>query len=164
MKRSLVITMVSIAIFSLIATSASAVKRQGGGKKSKSIQVRTVAVKSSTDYLSRTVGTLSYGAKVDIVGDEGNWYHIVSPAGYIPKNVVGRSTRSIDASRSYAATGVSHDETALAGKGFNPQVEGQYKRSNASLAAAYTQVDRIERMKVSQSALSNFIAKGKLNQ
>ena len=121
-------------------------------------------MKIAPNYLSSTVGTLGYGAEVQVVGEEGNWYRIASPSGYIPQNTVGRSAASVDSSQRYAAKGVTHDETALAGKGFNPQVEGQYKQSSQSLAAAYRQVDSVERIKVSNATLKNFIAQGKLNQ
>jgi hypothetical protein len=132
--------------------------------KQLSIQVREVAVKSQPNYLSSTVGSLSYGASIQVSGDEGNWYKIEQPAGYIPKNATGTAKASVDASKNYAAKGVSHDETALAGKGFNPQVEGQYKRSSAALAAAYTQVDKVEAMTVPLPELNQFIAAGQLNK
>ena len=166
MKRLIFISLAMLAAASLIALDADAGRHSGsrGSKKSKTIQVREVAVKSSPNYMSSTVGKLTFGTKVDISSTEGNWYRIDNPAGYIPKNVVGTSKASVDASKRYAASGVSHDETALAGKGFNPQVESQYKKSSASLAAAYTQVDKVERMKVSNAALSQFIASGKLNR
>ncbi|MFH1829227.1 MAG: SH3 domain-containing protein [Pseudomonadota bacterium] len=135
-----------------------------GSPKSLFIQVREIAVKSSPNYMSSTAGTLTYGAKVEIESTEGNWYRITSPAGYIPKSAAGKSSASIDSSKRYAAGGVTHDETALAGKGFNPQVEGQYKQSSASLAAAYAQVDKVEKMTVSSAALDNFITQGQLNR
>jgi hypothetical protein len=158
--------MAAVVAFALLASDAAAGRRSGrkGGPKTQTVQVKEIEIKSSPDYMSKPIGKLTYGAKVEISGTEGNWYRITTPPGYIPKNVVGRSAKSIDASKGYAASGVTHDETALAGKGFNPQVEGQYKKSSASLAAAYSQVDRVERMTVSDSALRSFIAKGKLNQ
>ena len=172
MKRSLFVTALAMLVaLAFVATDASAVSRSGSndskGSKTKTVQVREIAVKSSPSYMSSSAGTLTYGTKVTIQSEEGNWYYVTTDSGqkgYIPQNVVGRSAASVDASKSYAAKGVTHDETALAGKGFNPQVEGQYKRSSASLAAAYTQVDRVERMKVSDASLRSFITQGKLNQ
>jgi len=154
---------VALALFAAdaVAGSHTGRKRSPGPQ---TVQVREIAVKSSPDYLSRTVGRLNFGDRVDIASTEGNWYRIANPSGYIPTNAVGRSSGSIEASKRYAATGVTHDETALAGKGFNPQVENQYRKSSASLAAAYGQVDRVERMTVSDAALTSFISKGQLNR
>ena len=166
MKRISIAALLAFVALSLIAGPVDAGRHSGGSRKKgpKRIQVRQLQVKSAPNYLSSTMGTLHYGAEVEVVSEEGNWYRIAAPAGYIPKNAVGRSTASVDSSPQYAARGVTHDETALAGKGFNPQVEGQYKRSSQSLAAAYRQVDRVEAIKVSDAALRSFIAQGKLNQ
>ena len=166
MVRLSAIALAAVMALSLLASSADAVKPRGGKSKgspgTKAVQVRQIEVKATPNYLSSTTGRLNYGAKVKVVAEEGNWYRIESPAGYIPKSAVGRSAKSVDASKGYAAKGVSHDETALAGKGFNPQVESEYKKSSASLAAAYSQVDKVERMTVSDSALKSFMAQGKL--
>ena len=146
--------------------SAMAVVLAGSAMAAKklSVQVREVQVKSSPNYLSATVGTLSYGASVDVVNEEGSWLQISQPKGYIPKNATGTAKANVDASKNYAAKGVSHDETALAGKGFNPQVESQYKKNNASLAAAYAQVDKVEAMTVPLPELNQFILAGQLNK
>lgn len=166
MRRLFVIALAAIVAFAFLASDVGAGRRSGkkSSPKAQSIQVKKIEIKSSPNYMSSSIGTLTYGAKVEIAATEGNWYRIVTPPGYIPKTAVGRSAKTVDASKGYAASGVSHDETALAGKGFNPQVEGQYKKSSASLAAAYSQVDRVERMTVSDSALRSFVSNGKLNQ
>ena len=149
-----------VAVIALALTSASAVL----AAKQLSVQLREVQVKASPSYLSATVGTLSYGAGIEVQSEEGNWYRIAQPSGYIPKNATGKAKASVDASKNYAAKGVSHDETALAGKGFNPQVESQYKKDNAGLAAAYAQVDKVEAMTVPLPELNQFITAGQLNK
>lgn len=165
MKRIVVMVCAALVAAALVSGDAGAQRISGGQpKKAQRIQVRSVAVKSEPSYLSRTVGTLGFGETVAVKAEEGNWFRIENPAGFIPQNVVGTSSSSVDASKRYAASGVTHDETALAGKGFNPQVEGQYKKSSASLASAYNQVDKVERMTVSDAALSEFIASGQLRQ
>jgi len=166
MHRLSSIALVAVVALASLANDATAGRRSGSGSgpKAQTVQVKEIDIKSSPNYMSSSIGRLTYGARVEISATEGNWYRIKTPPGYIPKNAVGQSAKSVDASKGYAASGVTHDETALAGKGFNPQVEGQYKKSSASLAAAYTQVDRVERMTVSDSALRSFIAQGKLKQ
>lgn len=151
------ILILTLAAVTLAATAAHAARQL-------SVQVREVPVKAQANYLSATVGTLGYGTPIEVSGEEGNWYQISQPRGFIPKNAAGTAKASVDAGKGYAAKGVSHDETALAGKGFNPQVEGQYKKDNSQLAAAYAQVDRVERMTVPTGELNQFIASGKLNK
>ncbi|MBN1283179.1 MAG: hypothetical protein JXA24_05320 [Proteobacteria bacterium] len=164
MKRRAIIIAALAAVAALAALDATAAPRGGGGKKSLKIQVREIQVKSAPNYLSSTVGSLGFGAVIEVTGEEGNWYRIASPAGFVPKNATGKKSGSVESSERYAAKGVTHDETALAGKGFNPQVEGQYKKSSASLAAAYRQVDRVDAIRISDGELSQFLAQGKLNR
>jgi hypothetical protein len=56
----------------------------------------------------------------------------------------------------------SEDEVALAGKGFNPQVEESYKRKHAELD--FNKVDRIEKFKIPEDELVIFIRDGGLDQ
>ncbi|MFA4974407.1 MAG: hypothetical protein WC683_17510 [bacterium] len=163
MRKLLILTALATLCLALAGAEAGAAK-SGGSKKSLKIQVREVQVKSAPNYLASSVGTLGYGAPVSVQSEDGNWYRISSPAGFIPKNATGKNTGSVESGERYAAKGVTHDETALAGKGFNPAVEGQYKSSSASLAQAYGQVDRVEAIRISEGELSSFITQGKLNK
>ena len=150
--------------FALAAALMLTASITASAAKKLSVQVREVQVKSSPNYLSATVGTLPYGAAIEVTSEDGNWYQISQPKGYIPKNATGTAKAGVDASKGYAAKGVSHDETALAGKGFNPQVESQYRKSNSQLAAAYAQVDKVEAMTVPLPELTHFIIAGQLNK
>lgn len=58
-----------------------------------------------------------------------------------------------------AATGASSDEVALAGKGFNAQVEAKMK---ADGKLDYTWVDRMAAFQVSEDQIALFRAQGKL--
>lgn len=158
-----------IAMFVSLPALAKGGKGGGGkssdaGPKKVSIQVRETAVKSAPNYLSGSVGTLKYGAQVDVVEEQDNWYKISSPAGWIPANAARKGKVDMNAEQKFSGTGVKHDEAALAGKGFNPQVEAQYKKDNANLAAAYVQVDKVEAIDVPDATVKQFIVSGKLKQ
>jgi hypothetical protein len=55
-------------------------------------------------------------------------------------------------------TGATRDELALAGKGFNEQVESAFKKKNANLD--YTWINRMENFKISPEQMQGFLAKG----
>jgi len=57
-------------------------------------------------------------------------------------------------------TSVTGKEIALAGKGFNEEVEAQYRKSNKNLD--YTWINQMETMKVSPEQVEDFIAGGNL--
>ena len=131
---------------------------------SMNVQVREVDVKSQPNYLSSSVGKLSYGSKVETGEEQGSWVKISAPSGWIPKSAVTKNKVAVDADKKFAGKEVSHDETALAGKGFNPQVEAQYKKENPNMTAAYEKVDWMEKQTVSLPELNAFAAAGKLER
>lgn len=164
MKKLLFIALLVV----ILAPFASAKGKGGGGGGSggktgtMNVQVREAVVKSTPNYLGASSGTISYGAQVSVIGEQGNWYQIASPPGWIPQSAVTKHKVAVDPEKKFAGKGSSRDEVALAGKGFNPQVEAQYKRDNAELAAAYANVDKIEGFGASEGELKSFQAAGKL--
>ena len=54
----------------------------------------------------------------------------------------------------------SSDEVELAGRGFTPQVEGQYREKNPNLD--FSHVDKIEKTAIDPGELEAFVNEGKL--
>lgn len=54
-------------------------------------------------------------------------------------------------------------ETGAAKKGFNPQVERQYRLDNPALDAAFAKVDALEKVRVDDTELRTFLEQGGLN-
>lgn len=148
-------------ILALVVSSAVCVAK-GKGNGAMTVQVRSAIVRATPNYLGAAVGTLTYGQQVNIVGEEGNWYKIDVPSGYIPKNDVTSHKVAVNPDQKFSGSGARHDEVALAGKGFNPQVEQQFKRDNPNLAIAFSQVDKIETINVTDAQLKAFQSSGKL--
>ena len=154
MKRSLIVMTVFLAVlfFSMQVFSAGTMN----------VQLRDVQVKATPNYLGATVGRVVYGDAVNVVSEEGNWRKIAKPSGYIPKSAVTKNKVAKNPDQMFAAGSVKHDEVALAGKGFNPQVEAEYKKNNADVAAAFVQVDKVEKLGASEAELNGFKSSGKL--
>jgi hypothetical protein len=57
-------------------------------------------------------------------------------------------------------TGATRDELALAGKGFNEQVEAAFRKENKKLD--YTWLNRMEGFKISPEQMQSFLDKGSL--
>lgn len=131
---------------------------------SMSVQVREVDVKSSPNYMSSSVGKLGFGSKVETAGEEGSWVKISSPNGWIPKTSITKRSVDVNTDQKFSGRGASHDETALAGKGFNPQVEAEYKRDNPSMVSSYSKVDWLESQTIPLPVLQLFAASGKLER
>jgi hypothetical protein len=150
-KRTVVVTLLLI----LVATSAWAGRQM-------SVQVRTAQVKASPSFTARSAGTVKYATRVDVMAEQNNWAHISKPNGWLHMSALTKKNIK-PVSKKYTGSNLSYDEAALAGKGFNPQVEEEFKQSNRNLAAAYRDVDRVETFTASDSSLRLFAKTGKLN-
>jgi len=123
------------------------------------VAVKTVELKSGSSFFSSTRGTLSYGATVSVLQVNDNWAEVKSVAS---PSVSGWTTVANLSSKrivSGTAAGASASEVALAGKGFNQEIENSYK---AGGRLNYADVDKTEALQVSRQELRSFINEGKL--
>ena len=153
MKRILLLT--SLALF--LAGAAAA---QVSGGSTAYVTAKTLKVKSSTGFFAGARGTLSYGTQVTVLRVNGKWAEIRSAGSPSITGWVASSnltTRRISASG--GGTSASASEIALAGKGFNEEVENAYK---AGGHLNYADVDKTETLQVSQEDLYQFVTEGHL--
>ena len=123
------------------------------------ISSRTVDLKSSSWFFASSKGSLEMGDQVTVLRTSGSWAEVRSAANSALSGwtaVSNLSARRIVAS----GTGASASEIALAGKGFNQEVEDLY-RAQGNLN--YADVDRTEAITVSMDELYRFITEGRLN-
>ena len=104
---------------------------------------------------------VSLGDQLTVKGRKGDWYLVSAKGvnGCIHKSAV--EARNFASSGRKASTGgASADEVSLAGKGFNPQVEAGYRKSDKNLN--YAAVDEIVKFTVSEKSLESFVLQGGL--
>ncbi|MFP3042680.1 hypothetical protein LQZ19_12760 [Treponema primitia] len=124
------------------------------------VTAKTIEVKSSTAFFSDTLGTMSYGDPVSVLQEYGKWVKISSLEPPVISGWV--ATASLTAKRiivSAGTTSASANEIALAGKGFNQQVEDVY-RQNGTLN--YDAIDAIEALQIPNRQLFTFLQEGRL--
>ena len=124
------------------------------------VAVKTVSLKSSTGFFASSKGTLNYGDRVTVLQINGRFAEVRSAAnaslsGWTPS--ANLSARQIVSGNT--AT-VSARETAMAGKGFNQEVEDSYKRQGN---LSYADVDRVEAITISETNLRRFLEEGRLS-
>jgi beta-lactamase class A len=146
-----------IAVSVFLFLIAGAVSAQIASGRTAWVSVKTVTLKSSTWFFASSRGTIAYGAEVSVLQTKGNWAEIraAGNSGWIA--VSNLSSKRIIASGS--SSGVTAGEAALAGKGFNQEVENAY-RTQGNLN--YADVDRTEAIAVSESELLLFMRDGRL--
>lgn len=129
---------------------------------SMSVQVQKTKVRATPSQLGRAVVTVEYGDMVQAGAEQKGWYPVTTAGGikgWLHGSVLSEKQISMQAGATDAAVGVSKDEVALAGKGFNEQVEAKLK---ADGTLDYTWVDRMTTFNVEQEEILAFRSKGHL--
>ena len=128
----------------------------------------TVKVQKSTvfhepNFFSRSVTSVEYGDQLEILDELKDWVSVAfrGQKGWIHKSSLTSSKFNLGTifvgTSSPSAT---HDEVAIAGKGFTPEVESGYKKSHREMNHAL--VDEIESYRVENDSLRDFIRHGAL--
>jgi hypothetical protein len=122
------------------------------------------AVRQSCRFFAPVKASVSYNDLLDIVSTEGDWFKVRyrGVEGCIHKSAIQKKTASFTGAPVSGRSGgsVSQGETAMAGKGFNPQVEASYKGKHPEMR--YDLVDKIEGYPVPDKELVRFITIGGL--
>ena len=134
-------------------------------QKMMSIQVKKGAVRSSPSFLGRIVAQLKYGDQVAVQGAKGSWYFIDRPKGrtdgWVHSSALSKKRIVLNPGASDVEQAASSDEITLAGKGFNQQVENDFKSKNPQVD--FTWINKMEKMTVSQNQIQVFIKEGQLS-
>lgn len=109
------------------------------------VQVKQAQVRSEPSFLGKVTTTAAYGEKVEILEDRGAWKNVSirKTKGWVHASALTTKTIALQAGKADVKTGATSSELALAGKGFNPKVEAEFKSQNKHLD--YAAIDRMEK-------------------
>lgn len=127
-----------------------------------SVQVRNGKVRATPSQLGAAVATVEYGAVVQAGALQKGWYPVTmadGKTGWLHESALSRKPVAMRAGTTDAATGVSSDEVALAGKGFNEQVETKLRKEGK---LDYTWVDQMSAFEAGADQITQFRAQGNL--
>jgi len=136
----------------MLCTSALILSQSGGSTRY--VTVQNVVLKNSTGFFAKEVGNLPLGTAVTLIRDDGKWAEVRagSLAGWV-------ASASLSARRVIASgSPVTASEVALAGKGFSPDTEIEYRKNGLD----YSMVDSMEKIVVPADDLLRFINEGRL--
>jgi uncharacterized protein YgiM (DUF1202 family) len=135
-------------------------------QKVMSVQVRESQLRATPSHLGKIVAKASYGDQVTVLEERGDWKKVSlangRTQGWIHNTALTSKKIALKSGQGNVGTSVTHDEIALAGKGFSEEVEAQYRKSNKNLD--FTWIDRMEAIKISLEQMENFIIDGRLAQ
>lgn len=128
------------------------------------VQVRTGKLRSRPSFLGKIVATVSYGDAVTVLQEQNEWVEVRRPEGkkgWIHISALTDDEIELSSGDSNAETAASSDELALAGKGFNSDVEAEFKTRNEDID--FTWVDWMEKIIISPEQMEGFLKMGKVN-
>ena len=129
---------------------------------SMSVQVQQSKVRATPSQLGSVVGTVQYGEVINVGELQRGWYSVTTrdgKKGWLHESALSNKPVIMRAGTTDAATGVSSDEVALAGKGFNEQVEDKL-RADGTLDFIW--VDRMMAFNVDPEQILTFRIQGHL--
>lgn len=127
-----------------------------------SVQVREGEIRNRPSFLGSVVAVAQYGDRVTVEREQGPWRFVEmgDVRGWIHESSLTRQRIQWQAGEQDLRGAATEDELALAGRGFNARVEGEFKRGNEGVD--FTWVDRMEAMRKSPTELLRFLQEGGL--
>jgi hypothetical protein len=133
-------------------------------RKMMSIQVKSGVVRSNPTFLGKIIAKLPYGDRVQVQEVKGAWFLIdrseKSTVGWMHSSALSTKKIVLKPGAADVQQAASSDEITLAGKGFNQQVENEFKAQNPQID--FGRVNEMEAMVVSQNQIQSFIKEGEL--
>jgi SH3-like domain-containing protein len=126
-----------------------------------SVQVKSGQIRATPSYLGQLVAPLNYGDRLQVLEQQGEWCKVTAPggqSGWVHNSALTKKKVVLKAGAQDAQTAASDDELALAGKGFNKEVEADFKAKNKNIDFAW--VDKMEKFKVAPGSMQQFLKEG----
>ncbi len=130
------------------------------------IKVQTTSLRKSPKFYAPVVQALKAGEKIEKISSQPDgWIQVKTSGGavgWIHSSAVAVQKFDLLAMDKSMKTQASASEVALAGKGFNKQVEESYRAKHNDVSFVW--VDRMLLIKIAASRVEEFMRNGKLGE
>jgi SH3-like domain-containing protein len=129
------------------------------------VKVQSTSLRGTPKFYAPAMQPLNAGAKLEKIATQDGWIQVRTSGGavgWVHSSAVEVPKFDLMASDRGLKTQASASEVALAGKGFNKQVEESYRAKHKELS--YTWVDRMLQIKIAAAKVEEFMKKGKLGE
>ncbi|MBP2675600.1 MAG: hypothetical protein H6Q84_2440 [Deltaproteobacteria bacterium] len=149
-------------VFLLVVLLVLAVPGDAG--KMMSVQVKKGDVRATPQFLGKIVSSLAYGDRVEVLESRESWMRVSSSGknvtGWMHSSALSEKRIVLKAGEKDAQVAASGGELALAGKGFNADVEAEFKARNRNLD--FTWIDRMQATVAPPERIASFLREGGL--
>lgn len=128
-----------------------------------SVAVKESPLRATATPFGRVLANLRYGTQVEVLERQGGWVRVKAAglgSGWVHGSALSEKRLALQSGKGAVKSGASAEELTLAGKGFNAQVEGEYRQRNRDLN--YQWVERMEATVISPEELQRFVREGRL--
>lgn len=124
------------------------------------VRVMSAKVMKSPKFIGPAAGSVSRGDQLTIKTIKGDWYQVTgAKSGWINRTSVVEGKVALSSSPGGGGA-ASRDEVELAGRGFTPDVEDEYRGKHPDLD--FSHVEAIEKTSIDFTELEAFVAEGGL--
>lgn len=131
--------------------------------ESMSVQVKAGELRSTPSFLGKILARLPYGTQVAVNGEREDWLRVSGGGaqGWMHRSALSEKRITFRAGAADVDQYADREEIALAGKGFNEEVENAFKARNPG--AEFAWIDRMEAVTVSQTEMMRFLQNGQVH-
>jgi len=129
------------------------------------VKIQTTNLRKEPKFYAETVVVLKAGDSLEKLGNQDGWVRVKTAkgaVGWIHSSAVEAKKFKLLAMNKDLKTQATASEVALAGKGFNKQVEQSFKSKHSD--ADFAATDRMLLIKSSPAEVLAFLKKGKLGE
>ncbi|HMP73807.1 MAG TPA: SH3 domain-containing protein [Kiritimatiellia bacterium] len=126
-----------------------------------SVQVEETAVRSRPSFMGAPVVTVRYGDRLAVQSQQQAWVQVRTPGGetgWVHESALTTRRVVLAAQTEDVRVGATTREVALAGKGFNSEVEADFKARNEEISFVW--IDRMEAIRMTEREIKEFLIEG----
>ena len=127
------------------------------------VKIQSTVLRKEPKFYAQTLVNLRSGEKLEKLASQQGWLQVRTAAGavgWVHGSAVDTKSFNLLAMDKSMKTQASASEVALAGKGFNKQVEESYRANHGNLSFVW--VDRMIKITVPAAELEKFLKTGRL--
>ena len=127
-----------------------------------SVQVKKSPLRGSPSFLSKMTGEVHYGDRLEVLEKNNSWVKVqaVGLEGWLHNSALSEKKIELDAGKRDMASTADAGEVALAGKGFNAEIEEEFRKDSE---LNYQAVDQIQTYGINDREKIAFIQAGGLS-
>jgi SH3-like domain-containing protein len=129
------------------------------------VKIQSTVLRKEPKFYAQTLVNLKAGEKLEKLASQEGWLQVRTASGavgWVHGSAVESKSFGLLAMDKSMKTQASASEVALAGKGFNKQVEESYRAKHGNVSFVW--VDKMVQIKVPAAELEKFLKSGKLGE